>query len=185
MRPLFLLLVLIVARPGDAALIPAGTPLEARLESSVNTSSSRAGDVVTAVVSKPIQAEGEAVIPQGSRLNGRVETVTPATPSNEGRVRLAFREIEFPDGRRTPAWITEAFSASPPKRKLRYALFMAVGALGGGLIGGRSARTAGVIGGALTGFVLADRSADGNLPDLTLKQGRTLHLQLGEDLMLE
>jgi hypothetical protein len=164
--------------------IPAGTRVDATLESSVKTASSTAGEPVFAVVTKPIQSAGRIVVPRGSRLAGRVETIEPAGHSNAGRVRLAFREIQFPDGRRTSTWITDSFSASPPNRKLRYALFISIGAAGGGLIGGKSARVAGILGGTIIGFTLANNSGNDKLPDLVLEPGRLLRLQLGEDLRL-
>ena len=125
------------------------------------------------------------MIPKGSRLDGRVETISPPTVTSEGRVRLAFRSIQFPDGRSVSTWITDSFSASPPKRELRYALYMGIGATAGAFIGGKSARTAGILGGAIVGFVVAENTGQGKLPDVVLKQGRILQLRLGEDLLLE
>jgi len=155
----------------------AGTPVQAKLQSIVKTDLSRPGDEVVAVVTDPIRV-------QGSRLNGRVETIQAATHTTEGRVRLVFREIEFPDGRRASTWITNSFSASPPKRNRRYFIFVGIGGAGGGLIGGKAARVAGIIGGGLIGFVLAGNSGNIKLPDLTLKPGQVLHLELGEDLIV-
>jgi hypothetical protein len=164
--------------------VPAGTHLEARLESSVRTGSSEVGDQVIAVITNPIRSANEVVVPRGSRLNGRVETIQAATPANEGRVRLAFREIEFPDGRRTSAWITDSFGAAAPKRTLRYVLWMGAGVAAGALVGGKAARTAGVLGGALAGFVIAGNGTDSNGSNLILHSGQILHLQLGEDLTI-
>jgi hypothetical protein len=61
---------------------------------------------------------------------------------------------------------------------------MGAGGAAGAFIGGKAARVAGVLGGALIGFVIAGNSGNDKLPDLTLKPGQTLHLQLGEDLTL-
>jgi len=140
---------------------------------------------VSAVFSEPVRAAGRIVLPRGTRLIGRIETIAPATPTTEGRVRLVFREIEFSDGRKISVWLTNSFTASPPKRTLRYILYMGIGGAAGGLVGGRSARTAGILGGTLAGFVIAGNTHDENLPDLTLKPGQTLELQFGEDLKYE
>ena len=169
----------------QAAVIPAGTRVDARLESSVQTATSNIGDGIVAIVVEPIRAAGQIIVPRGSRLNGRVETIQPATGGSEGRVRLVFREIQLPDGRAVSTWITNSFSASPPKRKLRYVLSMGIGAAAGSLIGGKAARTAGIIGGTLVGFIIAANYGDGKLSDLTLRPGQVLRLQLGEDLQLE
>ncbi len=176
--------LLLLAWQFQSAVVPAGTGLDAKLESSVKTGSSEVGDDVTAVVANPILVAGRVAVPRGTRLKGRVETVEPATPAAEGRVRLVFREIQLPDGRQVPTWITNSFGASPPKRTLRYVLYMGAGGAAGGLIGGRTARVAGILGGTLAGFVLAGSGVDSNLPNLTLHSGQRIHLQLGEQLTI-
>ncbi len=168
----------------QSATVPAGTSLRAKLETPVRTARSEVGDGVVAVLTKPVRATDKIIVPSGSRLQGRVETIQPATRANEGRVRLVFREILFPDGRRMTTWITNSFGAAAPKRNDRYALYMSIGAVAGGLIGGRSGRLAGVIGGTLTGFVIAGNRSGPALRDLTLKAGQEIRLQLGEDLTL-
>ena len=91
---------------------------------------------------------------------------------------------QFPDGRRMPTWITNSFGAAAPKRHSRYALYMGIGAVAGGLIGGRTGRAAGIIGGTLTGFIIAGNRTGPAVRDLTLKAGQEIRLQLGEDLAL-
>jgi hypothetical protein len=184
MRVFSVFLLLAVQATAPHLLVPAGTPVEARLESSVQTATSNAGDDVQAVVTEPIRIAGRIAVPRGSRLNGRVETIEPATAASEGRVRLVFREIEFADGRRLSTWITDSFSASPPNRKLRYLLFMGLGSAAGSWIGGSTGRISGIIGGTLVGFILAGNSGNDQFPDLQLKRGRLLHLRFGEDLKL-
>jgi hypothetical protein len=62
---------------------------------------------------------------------------------------------------------------------------MGIGAAAGAAIGGKAVRTTGIIGGTLVGFIIAANYGGANLPDLTLRPGQMLHLQLGEDLQLE
>jgi hypothetical protein len=181
--PMHVLPFLLLLLPPQGPTAPAGTRVEAKLQSSINSSGSKVGDEVIAVLVKPIPAHFQG-IPQGSRLLGRVETISPATESSQGRVRIVFREIEFPDGRRTPTWITDSFTASQPKRILRYFLYTGVGGAAGALIGGSRLRVAASLGGALTGFILAMNRGDAKLPDLTMRPGQILHLRLGEDLVL-
>jgi hypothetical protein len=127
---------------------------------------------------------GAIVIPRGTRLNGRIETLQAATRNNEGHVRLVFREVEFPSGQRIPAWITNSFAAPAPKRGVRYVLLMGGGAVAGAFIGGKSARVAGILGGLLAGFVIGGSGADAKLSDVTLKAGKQIALELREDLIL-
>src|SRR5438477_2920771 len=113
------LLILLMTLRAQAESVPAGTRVEAKLQSMVKTDISQSGDEVVAVVTAPIRV-------RGSRLKGRVETIQAATHNTEGRVRLVFREIEFPDGQRASTWITNSFSASPPKRNRRYFIFVGI-----------------------------------------------------------
>jgi hypothetical protein len=150
----------------------------------VNTGTSKTGEAVVAVVTSPLREASTIVVPRGSRLNGRVETIQAATHTEEGRMRLVFRDIQFPDGHHVSTWITNSFEAPMPKRKLRYALFMTLGAAGTGAAAGRSGRVAGAIGGALVGYVLAGLGDDSDRSNLTLRSGKTLHLEFREDLVL-
>ena len=175
--------VLLLLRP-QGPTAPAGTRVEARLQSSINSTASKVGDEVIALLVKPISVQHFPGIPQGSRLLGRVETISAATESSQGRVRIVFREIEFSDGRRTPTWITDSFTASQPKRILRYFLYTGAGGAAGALIGGSRLRVGASLGGALMGFILAMNRGDAKRPDLTMRPGQILHLRLGEDLVL-
>jgi hypothetical protein len=170
--------------PAQSASVPAGTLVQARLETAVMTESSEIGDAVVAVLTKPVLAAEKIMVPQGARLNGRVETIQPATRATEGRVRLVFREIQFEDGRRVSTWMTNSFTADTPNRAARYALYMGLGAAAGAVIGGKTGRVAGVIGGTLTGFVVAGNRTGPGRRDLTLKAGQRIRLQLGENLTI-
>jgi hypothetical protein len=183
--PVAVFFFLLLGSQVHSAVIPAGTRVEATLQSAVQTASSNTGDAIGAVLAVPIRAGANIIVPQGSRLNGRIETIEPATSQSEGRVRLVFREIQLPDGRRVSTWITNAFTASPPNRKLRYVLGVGIGATVGGLIGGKTARVSGILGGTLIGAIIAGSSGHGKLPDLALKPGQKLRLEFGEDLKLE
>jgi hypothetical protein len=165
------------------ASVPAGTPVRATLESSVQTRTSKMGDAVFATLKDPLRVDTKVIVPKGSRLHGRVETIQAATNANEGRVRLVFREIELADGQRVPTWITNSFAGSAPKRNRRSVIFAVVGGVAGAFVGGKAARVAGILGGAIIGFVIANNSADGTLPDVTLRPGATLDLQLGQELV--
>jgi hypothetical protein len=154
---------------------PAGALITARLEGTVDTASSKQGDeVVAAVVTG---------LPEGSRLRGRVETIQAAGRDAEGRVRLVFREVELPNGQRSQTWITNSFVAGSPKRNLRYIVYTAAGATAGAIAGGKRARVAGLLGGAIVGFVIAGRPDPGP-KNLTLKAGQEIRLELTQDLVL-
>lgn len=164
--------------------VPAGTAIAAKLETTVKTSTSKVGDEVLASLVRNVSLANTVVVPQGSLLRGRVETIQPATRDTEGRVRLVFREIEFPNGQRVRTWITNSFTANTPNQIARYIAHTGLGAAAGALIGGKTARVAGILGGALAGFVIAGSRNAAGLQDLTLKAGQQIQLELGEDLVV-
>jgi hypothetical protein len=179
------LFAFLLLQPAKPLVVPAGTIVSARLQSTVKTASSNSGDTVIAILTESIRAEGKVAVPEGSQLNGRIETMSPATSTSEGHVRLVFREIVLPDGRTLPTWVTQSFAARPPKRTLRYVLYTGIGTAAGALAGGSKARITGIIGGALGGFILASNSQGEKLPEVVVKRGRIVRLRLGEDLQLE
>jgi hypothetical protein len=165
----------------QAPSVPAGTYIEAKLETTVKTATAEIGDEVVAELTRAVRAADKVIVPRGSRLHGRVETVQAGTRSNEGRIRLVFREVQFPDGRRIPVWMTKSFAAAR-LGNVRYLIYMGAGAAAGGLIGGKTGRSAGIIGGTLTGFIIAGNRGAPGIRDLTLKIGQEIRLELGEDL---
>jgi len=85
-------------------------------------------------------------------------------------VRLVFREIQLPDGKRVSTWMTNSFVA--PSRNVPSILwFTWAWSSGWPAIGGKDCRVAGLIGGTLTGFVIAGNRNGSMLRDLTLKEG--------------
>ena len=137
-----LLLLLLSGDPKPVPTVPAGTQVQARLQSEVSTGTSKTGETVVAVVTSPLRESSTVIVPRGSKLNGRVETIQAATHTEEGRVRLVFRDIQFPDGRHISTWITNSFEAPTPKRKLRYVLLMGLGGAAAGVAAGHSGRVA-------------------------------------------
>jgi len=161
--------------------VPAGTRVNAKLETAVRTDQSVVGDSVTAVLNESLEIRDKVIVPEGSRLHGRVETIQRGRVGSVGWLRLVFREIHMPDGRRVPTWITNSFHAPPQRRIVRYLTFIGIGAAGGALIGGDKSRTTGVLGGILGGFLLSANTGHG-VRNLTLKVGQDIWLQLGQDL---
>jgi hypothetical protein len=75
----------------QGAVIPAGTHVDARLEAAVNTQSASVGDSVVAVLTKPVLAANNRVIPAGSRLRGRVRMGGCCRPGLQTRSRHGNR----------------------------------------------------------------------------------------------
>jgi hypothetical protein len=107
----------------DDYKIPAGTPLDIRLRTNLDSASSRDDDPVRAVLTQEVTQDGVELIPAGSSLHGRVTGVAAASRSNPlGRVVLEFHVIEHLDTHSLAMIATRpvAFEATPePKVKPR------------------------------------------------------------------
>ena len=78
---------------------PPGSFLRARLLTPLNSSISKTGDEVEAVLSQPLLDGEHLLLPQGSRLIGTVQQAKPARRMHrDGQLRIAFRELIPPDG---------------------------------------------------------------------------------------
>jgi hypothetical protein len=128
--PLFLLIVLTLQTPGMAqrggrrsdpnefyrpastlsgktVLIPIGTTFEGRINTSLSSTKSRAGQSFAIILSSPILANGtDVLIPAGSQVLGEVVEAVPASrvprqkgePKHRGKLRIQVSSLRTPDG---------------------------------------------------------------------------------------
>lgn len=91
------------ATPTSRNYLPAGTTLNARLNESLGTTSSKEGDRFTATVSDPVVAtNGATAVPAGAILYGHVTGLHSATlPTDQSVIRLDFDSLSF-NGRSYP-----------------------------------------------------------------------------------
>lgn len=84
--------------------LPAGATVLTTLNSTVSSETSNVGDIVAATVSEDVSVEGKILIPQGSRVTGKVSYLervsNTTTPPRSGAVSLSFSEVETPTGER-------------------------------------------------------------------------------------
>jgi hypothetical protein len=97
-----LLLALALPAWGLAAetkvLIPAGTVLHVRLETTLTSKTSKSGDKFTGVVDQPVNVAGHEVVPQGSIVDGHVVFVKPSKRvKGTGEMRIVLDTITTPD----------------------------------------------------------------------------------------
>ncbi len=88
-------------------MVPAGTPIQATLDTPLSTKTSQVGDRFTATVAAPVNdANGRLAIPVGTKINGRVsqseQGKTVAILRGRGRLDLQFIDMTFPNGTSTP-----------------------------------------------------------------------------------
>jgi hypothetical protein len=92
---------------GKTVLIPAGTTIEGRIDSTIGSKVSRQGEKFTITISSPVLANGsEVLIPAGSQVMGEVVEAVPSgkvphpkkTPKPIGKLRTQLTAMRMPDG---------------------------------------------------------------------------------------
>ena len=76
--------------------LPAGTPITVRLEQGLDSAENRPGDSFEAHVSSPVVLNNQVVIPEDTRVRGRVvDAVRSGRLMKPGRLEIALSEIEL------------------------------------------------------------------------------------------
>jgi hypothetical protein len=125
--------------PPDASFIPSGTHLSVTLEEELNTTRARAGDSFVVVVNEPlVAANGQIVVPEGTRVQGMVTGVAQPGGRDPAALRLNFLRINLND-----AWhplTAEIAGTHVPMDARRdhgqHAQAAAAGAVAGAIVGG-------------------------------------------------
>jgi len=74
--------------------IPAGTPITVRLQAGLSSSASRSGDSFDAVLDEPVVVEGQTLVPQGTRVIGRIVAAKKSDQvQNPGYLRLTLATL--------------------------------------------------------------------------------------------
>ena len=80
-------------------LVPEGTRIQVRLESTLNSRTSRQGDRFTVRVVESVQVRGKEAIPVGTTVEGRVGEVRQAGRiKGRAEVNLSYERLIFPNG---------------------------------------------------------------------------------------
>ena len=80
-------------------LVPEGTRIQVRLESTLNSKTNRQGDRFTAKVVESVQVRGKEVIPMGTTVEGRVAEVRqPGRIKGRAEVNLIYERLICPNG---------------------------------------------------------------------------------------
>jgi hypothetical protein len=150
--------------------IPAGTELAARLNTAIDTATSRVEDRVEATVTTAVMQGDTVIVPEGSTLRGEITAVEGAGKV-KGRASLAvrFRTLTIA-GHDEPYGIDLGISRLAPATKKEDAAKIgvpaAVGGVIGGILGGKKGAVTGVVigGGAGTAVVLTTAGKEIELP---------------------
>jgi len=149
--------------------VPSDTSLRLSLQTALASDTSNVEDRVSARVVNDVIVDGETVIPEGSRVDGRV-TYAQASGKVKGRAGLTVRFYSLTVGNRTYDIATEPVRREAEGSKAKDARNIGIGAgagaVIGGIIGGRKGAGIGAaVGGAGgTGMVLATKGDEVKMP---------------------
>ncbi|MCA1628986.1 MAG: hypothetical protein LC785_03545 [Acidobacteria bacterium] len=173
------------------------TTVRVRLDSELNSKTARVGDTFSTTTTEPVYGEGVEVIPVGSKVWGRVTTVTRAGRRTPGNISVRFTSVELPNRARytingslttLQADDVNADNESTVKgtsNRKRDAVFIGGGAATGAIIGaiaggGKGAGIGAIIGGALgTGARVYEKEQDAEV-----KSGTEFGVALNQSLRL-
>lgn len=150
--------------------IPAGTTVAARLNTALDSETSRVEDRVEATVTSAVMQGDTVLIPEGSTLRGEVTSVEEAGKV-KGRASLAvrFRTLTIAD-HDEPYGVDLGISRLAPATKkddaAKIGVPAAVGGVIGGILGGKKGAVTGAVigGGAGTAVVLTTAGKEIELP---------------------
>jgi hypothetical protein len=166
----------------QAAEVPAGTELNVRLSTKLNSGRVHVEDRFEATTQDDLKIGGRTVVPAGSVMRGIVSSVEPASRSNRtARMTLAFDQLTV-NGQAYPirSHVTQAIAGEGLKGEAtKIAVGAGLGAVIGGLLGGAKGVAAGtVIGGG--GTVAATDGKQVELP-----QGMVLRASIDAPVQIQ
>lgn len=179
--------------------VTAGTVMRVRMNNSLSSKTARVGDTFATTVTEPVYStNGVVVIPVGSTVTGRVDSVVKAGKSGKpGQLDAHFTSVRLPNGRTRAinGSLTDLESGkttsdneggvSGKKMGNRKLIFIGGGAAGGTILGaaiggGKGAAIGAILGGA--GGFLGDRLTKG--PEAEVKSGTEFGVYINQALSL-
>lgn len=163
--------------------IPAGTQLDVRLDQTVSSKTSRVEERVEATTVSPVTINGRTIVPAGTVVIGHVAEVDDADRGQrDGRIRLEFTSLQFPDGTRadirSSVTSVEETHRHGSSTKRRAGLGAILGGVLGGIIEGKSGALIGAVIGA-GGAVVGTRGQN-----VELHEGTHLTLRIDQATVL-
>jgi TolA-binding protein len=170
------------ALPRGAVEIPAGTELDVRLQTALNSGTAQVEDRFEATTMADLSADGRVAIPAGAVMRGVVTSVEPATRTNRtAKLTVSFDQVTV-NGRDYPirGTVTQAIEGEGIKGDLPKAgAGAAVGGLLGAVLGGAKGAILGaVIGGG--GTIAATEGKEVELP-----QGTVLRVRVDSPVQIQ
>ena len=176
-----------------------GTVIRVRMNRTLSSKTATVGSTFTTTVTEPVYStNGAVVVPTGSTLTGRINSVRPAAKGGKpGEIDASFISVRLPNGRvrSINGSLTELESGKTrsdneggvtgSKMNNRKIIFIGGGAAGGAIlgaiVGGGKATAIGAILGAGGGF-LGERYMKG--PEAEVKSGTEFGVYLNQSVAL-
>lgn len=152
--------------------IEEGTPIHVRLETGVDSGTSKVEDPVDGTLTEALIVNGTTVAPVGSRVKGEVTAVQPSPKKGRASLAFQFRTLVI-SGHDAPYGISAGINRVAPTEKKDDAITIGapavVGGVIGGIIGGKKGAVIGAVvgGGAGTAIVLTTEGKNISLPSGT------------------
>jgi hypothetical protein len=179
--------------------VASGQTLRARLNGTLNSKIARVGDRFTATVTEPVYANsGAMVIPVGSTLTGRVNSVQAARKGGKpGTIDVSFVSLRTPNGtsRAINGTLTDLNTkdgksdsegmTSGDRMKNRKLIFIGGGGAGGAVLGGAFGGGKGALIGGIIGAVaggITENQTKGE--DVDVRSGTEFSVYLNQSISL-
>lgn len=176
-----------------------GEVLRARMTSTLSSKTARVGDTFTATVIDPVySSNGVVVIPEGSKVTGRVDAAVAARKGGKpGTIDVSFTSLRLPNGttRRINGSLTDLHSddaksdaegtASGDRMKHRKIIFIGGGGAGGAVLGGAIGGGKGALIGGIIGAgagLLGERMTKGE--EAEVRSGTEFGIILNQGISL-
>ncbi|MCY7345040.1 MAG: hypothetical protein LH614_02380 [Pyrinomonadaceae bacterium] len=176
-----------------------GEKFRVRMNETISSKTARVGDRFTTTVTEPVYSTtGVIVIPTGSIVTGRVDSVKSAKKGGDpGEISASFVEVKLPNGARRAingsltdldtksAKSDNEGTASGDDRKNDKLIFIGGGAAGGAVLGGAVGGGKGALIGGLLGAgagLLGERLTKGE--DAQVKSGTEFGVYLNQSISL-
>lgn len=179
--------------------VQSGERFRVRMNETISSKTARVGDRFTTTVTEPVYSStGVVVIPTGSTVTGRVDSVKAAKKGGDpGSISASFIEVKLPNGTRRAingsltdldtkkAKSDNEGTASGDDRKNDKLIFIGGGAAGGAVLGGaigggKGALIGGILGGL--GGLAGERLTKGE--DAEVKTGTEFGIYLNQSISL-
>jgi len=116
-------------------VIPAGTAINVRLQSSISSGTAQAGQTFDATLDEPIVVDGKTVVPRGAEATGRVVEANPGGRLHKpGYLKVTLASVAI-NGKNVSVQ-TSSIAVQGSSHKKRNLLLIGGGAGGGALLGG-------------------------------------------------